>query len=124
MPRSILALVLVLTLATVLGACSAGPALPDADPSIRGAVTSLSPGKDGQVAIRVEAAGTPLYAYDKASVNVTMDSRVLRERADGSIEQATQSDLALGQLVDVWFDGPVAESYPVQAYGATVLIRN
>jgi hypothetical protein len=108
----------------LLAACGAGTSLPDADPSIQGSITSVSPGKDGQVTIRVEAAGTPLYAYDKASVNVTMDSRVLRESVDGSIEQATQSDLALGQLVDVWFDGPVAESYPVQAYGATVLIRN
>ena len=124
MSRSILMLVLVSTLAMTLGACSGVPTLPDADPSIRGAITSLSPGKDGDVSILVEAAGTPLFEYDKASVNVTVDSRVLRESADGSIEQVAQSDLAIGQEVDVWFEGPVAESYPVQVYGATVLIRN
>ena len=124
MSRSILILVLILAFAMALGACSAGLTLPDADPSIRGAITSLSPGKDGDVSILVEAAGTPLFDYDKASVNVTVDSRVLRQRADGSIEQVAQSDLAIGQEVDVWFEGPVAESYPVQVYGATVLIRN
>ncbi|MBN2848524.1 MAG: hypothetical protein JXP72_08785 [Coriobacteriia bacterium] len=122
--RWILVLVLMLAFATVLGACSAGPTVPDADPSIRGAITSLSPGKDGEVSILVEAAGAPLFDYDKASVNVTMDSCVLLQRADGSLEQVAQSDLTIGQEVDVWLEGPVAESYPVQAYGATVLIRN
>jgi hypothetical protein len=34
----------------------------------------------------------------------------------------TAADLGPGQMVSVWFDGPVAESYPVQATAADLRI--
>lgn len=63
-----------------------------------------------------------LPAGDKAIVTVSTDTRVLRQAADG-FERATFDDLDTGRQVAVWYRGPVAESYPVQATAATIVIR-
>jgi Protein of unknown function (DUF3221) len=57
-------------------------------------------------------------ALDRAAVSVTSATVVwLLEGGKG-----TAADLAAGQMVSVWFDGPVAESYPVQAEAGVVRI--
>ena len=50
--------------------------------------------------------GTPLFSYN---------NNELRHIAFG--------DLQTGQIVEVWFDGPVAESYPAQARAKQILLR-
>jgi hypothetical protein len=60
-------------------------------------------------------------AYDAASVTVDEASAVLR-RTDAGYEEAALADLRPGDLAEVWFDGPVAESYPVQARAGTLVI--
>jgi hypothetical protein len=99
-------------------------ALPDGDPSIRGTITSLTPGAGGEVTILVEAQGIPAFEYDKASVRVSTDTLVLEGTDGPPYIEATPDDLAVGQEVYVWFTGAVAESYPVQTSAGTVLIRN
>ena len=59
---------------------------------------------------------------EKAAVTVTTDTRILRQ-TKGALESAAFDDLATGQEVAVWFSGPVAESYPVQATAATIVFR-
>lgn len=54
--------------------------------------------------------------YDKAYVSIDKDS-VIYYNDNGSF-----SDFEIGQYVQVFFEGPVAESYPVQAYGRQVSI--
>ena len=58
------------------------------------------------------------YEYDRASVSVTSDTVLVD--ADGA--EASFADLAQGSEVEVWFAGPVAESYPVQATASHVRI--
>jgi len=60
--------------------------------------------------------------YDAAQVAVTGDTEVLARAADGSVSAAEAEDIAVGTVVEAWFEGPVAESYPVQATAGTVVI--
>lgn len=105
--------------AAVAGCVAAAP--PDGDPSIRGAITSITPAGDGG-AILVESAGKPLFDYDKASVRIDRKTTLLRQTVSGPYETIVFEDLAEGQRVDVWFEGAVAESYPVQARAGTLVV--
>jgi hypothetical protein len=58
-----------------------------------------------------------------ASVKVPPDIAILREDGQGGWAVASFDDLAVGQTVQVWFDGPVAESYPVQATAGSIVIE-
>lgn len=51
-------------------------------------------------------AGTPIY-----SVN------------NNELKQIAFGDFQNGQIVEIWFDGPVAESYPAQAKAKQILLR-
>ncbi len=108
--------------AAVLVGCAGAPMPPGDDPSIRGTVTTVTPGAEGTVTILVDAGAGPRFAYDIASVRLTPDTRVLRSTGTNGYEAASAADVALGNLIDVWFTGPVAESYPVQATAGTVLV--
>lgn len=117
---------LVPTLAVALAAlavvgCAPEPRPPSGDPSIRGEITSLDPTDEG-ASMLVESSGEPVFEVDKAQVTLDEASVLLRVTKDG-YESANISDLDEGDVVDVWFEGPVAESYPVQAYGGTVVVR-
>lgn len=105
-----------------LAACS--PTLPDRDPDIRGSVTSLERYTDGDVLGRILVEGpiAPDTGYDAASVSITDDTAVLHDVPDASPEPLAFEDLEEGMPVEVWFEGPVAESYPVQTTAGTVLV--
>ena len=121
MYRPMLVFNLVVAIVLLLVGCVAGADLPDADPSIRGAITSLTPTADGAV-LMVEAGATVTYEYDKASVTVTDDTHLYAQDSDGRLTRIVVADLAAGQTVDVWFSGAVAESYPVQAHAGTLVV--
>ncbi len=115
---------LIIALATaaalVLSGCFLLPGPPDGAPSIRGTITSITPGADGLGSMLVEGAVADGTSVDKASVNVTKKTEVLYEGADGW-SRYTFAELGVGDTVAVWFTGPVAESYPVQATGGTIV---
>ena len=52
------------------------------------------------------ATGTPLYSYN-----------------NNELKRIAFGDFQSGQIVEVWFDGPVAESYPAQARAKQILLR-
>lgn len=110
-----------LTLALTAAGCTGRTQPPSTDPSIRGTITTLTVTMDRASAL-VEAEGEPLYSYDKATVGITSDTKLLRATGEGAYERITLADLAVGQQVDVWFEGPVAESYPVQATAGTLVV--
>lgn len=108
---------LVAALVLALTACStAGP--PTEDPSIRGVVSTVDLNAGGTGSILVEGALEDDTSYDRASVGITSSTRVFAD--DGTRAQA--GDIAVGSRVEVWFTGPVAESYPVQATASDVRI--
>jgi hypothetical protein len=78
---------------------------------------SVSGNESGYGSVLVDSAPA-----GKASVNITEDTKVLRE-TDGAYARAAFSDIAAGQVLDVWTTGQIAESYPVQAWATVIVIR-
>lgn len=111
---------LALVIATTL-ACNTSsgtnPAIPSSPPSIEGRVTAVNRSGERIGSIRVEANPADNSGSDKAVVRILQTTRLLRAGARGDF-----NDLKTGDWVRVWFDGPVAESYPVQAKGGTVVV--
>ena len=108
----------------LLSACTSDDdAAPAADgPDIRGVITSITGGSgDVTGSVRIEGAIDQDTAYDKAVVRVEGDTRIFRQ-AGNALMEVTFSDLTVGQTVEAWFTGPVAESYPVQVKASQIVI--
>ena len=84
---------------------------------IRGAVTDITAGA-GSMTMLVEATDDDYGTYDKASIRVDEKTAVIRE--SGAV--ASIDEIKRGDMVEVVFDGPVAESYPVQGHAGHVRI--
>jgi hypothetical protein len=87
---------------------------------IRGVVKDIVQGKDG-ITMLVEGKLEQDTSFDKASVTVNMSSKVLRDETPMT-SQFAFLEIKKGDTVEVTFNGPVAESYPVQGVAATVRI--
>ncbi|MEX2582347.1 MAG: DUF3221 domain-containing protein [Gemmatimonadota bacterium] len=87
---------------------------PAQPPAIRGIVTGVEDGS-----IRVEENPAEESGSPKASISVTPETVVLYRGGD----IAAAAELTIGHNVSVWFTGPVAESYPVQAAAETIVIE-
>lgn len=90
--------------------------------SIIGEITQVERSDDGPLRILVEqipsrSAGEPI-----AWITVNRRTDVL-QRAGGSLSAASPAEFEVGMRVQVWFTGPVAESFPVQATAGTILIE-
>lgn len=81
---------------------------------IIGTITSLDVTNE-HISILVEGDLTPDTNFDKASVRIDDQTKVYADQ-----QEAIKEDLIVGMTVNVKFEGPVAESYPVQAYAKTV----
>ncbi len=83
-------------------------------PSIQGTITQ-------RVRERILIEEEPLDSAGsaKASVRLTRSTLVVR----GSGEAVHPDELRAGQQVSAWFEGPVMESYPVQATAGAVRIE-
>lgn len=113
--------------------------VPDRAADIRGIVTRVVP---GEVARAARTAAEPVSAAVpegevgavlieerpgvtgglRDRVVVTRVTRVLR-RQDGRLIPADWGDLRVGQPVEAWYTGPVAESSPRRATAAVLVIR-
>ena len=108
---------LLATAALTLAAC--GSRARDAQPvppgvaSITGRIASVQ-----LPSVLVVAESPQPGGSDRAALRVHAGTRVLW--ASGA--PASPGDLRKGQLVRAWFDGPVMESYPVQASAGAVVI--
>jgi beta-N-acetylhexosaminidase len=121
LPRALAAVALagVVALQALAGAARAAD---DERVDVRGRVASVTPAsaeaaRAGRLGvILVEGAKEDDTSYDKASVTIRSDTRLVA--ADG--RPARFEDIAVGTAVEAGFEGPVAESYPVQAGAAWV----
>ena len=82
---------------------------------IIGEIVSISRTEE-QTVILVEGDITQWSAYDKASIRVDENTLITVKG-----EQTDPHNLELGMRVAVVFEGPVAESYPVQAYAGEIV---
>lgn len=103
----------------------APPAIPEESPAavdIRGRITQHHRSATGEPpvgTIRVEGTLEGGTRYDKAQVRITRDTRIYKGRGG---RRMPFNSLTIGTLVEATFTGPVAESYPVQATAAEVVI--
>ncbi|MEW6555684.1 MAG: DUF3221 domain-containing protein [Actinomycetota bacterium] len=93
---------------------------------IRGYITSISAFEGGQGAgmlgsVLIEGEFEEDTSFDRASATVTEDTRIFIA-SGGDRTEAEFSDLEVGQYVEAVFTGPVAESYPVQATAAEIVV--
>src|SRR3954452_20022527 len=118
--RTLISLVVLIALAA--------PARADGTkPDIYGAASKVKPADDeakkrGLVgSLFVEAPKDAKYAYDKAAVRFT-DKTKFQKQNGKLVEDAKLEDIKEGTMISIWFTGPVAESYQVQAIAGKVLI--
>jgi hypothetical protein len=117
--RKITIIILSLILIIFAG-CSANPGPPATavyQIGIRGIIKDINISKDG-ANILVEGKIQEDTVYDKASVRINTDTMIQKDNLNRLFEV---SDLKLGDKVEVFFKGPVAESYPVQ--GTADIVR-
>lgn len=122
---------LALALCLAAPACSGAPGEPDGPglsasvptdaASIIGDVREVER-MEGRIRILVEQIPTRSAGYPIAWISVNRRTDVV-QRAGGSVSRGSSAELAEGMRVQVWFTGPVAESYPVQATAGTILIE-
>jgi hypothetical protein len=116
MRRALLAYAFVLS--ALLAGC--GPSLPSDTPGIEGVVASVEAAAgDGTFTVLVEVpegVDPTGFVSDKASVRITPETLIFSP--GGSSGDA--SLIASGVGIRVWFEGPVAESYPVQGTAGAI----
>ncbi|HEX2078682.1 MAG TPA: DUF3221 domain-containing protein [Longimicrobium sp.] len=95
--------------------------IPDGSASIIGDIKQADPGGNG-TRILVEQIPTRSAGYPVAWVSVNRRTVVV-ERGAGGLARSSPDALTVGTRVQVWFNGPVAESYPVQASAGTIVIE-
>jgi beta-N-acetylhexosaminidase len=91
---------------------------PDINGQITRATTSVVDGSR-RITVLVETVPSDVSGSPKALVTVDGSTRVVHANARLSPKV---EDLLPGTTVSVWFEGPVAESYPVQGRAGTLLI--
>jgi beta-N-acetylhexosaminidase len=96
----------------------ASPA-PQEPPDIRGTLTAVESGTQGQGGLlTIEEDPNVPSGSAKARVRLTGQTNLLR--ANG--QRLGFTEFKVGQRVEAWFEGPVAESYPVQATARAVRV--
>jgi hypothetical protein len=93
---------------------------PNAPVSSSAGAAQPEPIKDGKIGgIDVEGPATA-SPYDKASISINDETKILKQQ-DGKLIAAAVEDVTEGAEVEVYYNGPVLTSYPVQA-GADVIV--
>ena len=116
---ALLTLVLVLACALALSACT--PSLPSDPPGITGTVTSVVAG-DGRPASMLVEGPSPQPAgalADKAQVAIPPNTMFFDATGKAASLDAI-AHIGAGTKVRVWFEGAVAESYPIQGSAKAV----
>lgn len=104
------------------GSTSESVKLPGEQPGISGSITKAD-SNAGSRNILVEENPADAAGSQKASVRINDQTKIYR-RSGSSVEKSSESALAIGRKVSVWFEGPVAESYPVQGSASVVLLED
>ncbi len=87
---------------------------------IRGQVTQVLMDSSGAVsAIMVEGKVESDTVHDKAKVSIDKGTQITKGNAG---QKLSASELKEGMRVEVVFEGPVAESYPVQGKAKTITV--
>ncbi|HEX6925540.1 MAG TPA: hypothetical protein VF167_08920 [Longimicrobiaceae bacterium] len=108
-------------LALIVSACvsPSSSGLPDGEPLVRGPIESIDH--------RATASGILVRAApgsrEMCGIAATADeeTRYLRQEADGRRVSLDRSELEVGDTVEVYVTGPIAESCPVQGRASAIV---
>lgn len=114
--RALACAIVALAMSLALVGCGSAP--PTEPPSISGTVTHYIADGAGGGTFLIEHGAEGSSDYDVASVHTDSKTKIF----DAKDDLATFADIAEGSKLDVWFTGPVAESYPVQATAGSIRI--
>ena len=115
---------LLIGLLLLMVGCAPAETTPNTNPAIRGSITNRNAagGQGGLVgSVLVEGNIEGDTQFDKASIAITSETHIF-EQVEQERRPATFEALQVGQKVEAWFTGPVAESYPVQAVASDIVI--
>jgi hypothetical protein len=96
---------------------------PGSWPDIQGVVTSISrtgPEESSVLRVLVEEEPSTEWGAAKANIQVSPNTRIFKHPCE---DELAPEDLEVGLRIQVWFGGPVALSYPVQAAAAYVFVE-
>jgi beta-N-acetylhexosaminidase len=114
-----------LLLAVALGVALSGcaPTLPSDPPGITGSVASVVAGDGRPASMLVEGSRSQPSGAISDKAQVTIPPSTMFFAADGKAASLDSvAHIAAGTKVRVWFQGAVAESYPVQGSAKAVQI--
>jgi hypothetical protein len=100
-----------------------------AETRVQGVVTEV-PSRLGTAAFLIEenpdrpfgGSSSPLVDGEKYHVRLTNGTVIRRRGADGQMSSATLADIKVGTRAEVWFVGPILESYPAQGTAGRIMI--
>jgi hypothetical protein len=111
-----------LLLVALLAACTTtGGRLPDRKPDQIGIISELSRQNGLRILVSTppkEPAAGPRLVW----AAVVQETKVYRQKGKG-VELASEAILQVGQQVEVWYTGPLAESYPEQGAATVILVK-
>ena len=99
--------------ALLLTACASTTEVPDGEPTVDGAVISVSP-----ASVHIRAAG------DQCGIvfRVDDDTRILLQQPDDRVTPSSIDVIRPGARARAWTDGPIAESCPGQGHADVILL--
>lgn len=114
----------VLMAAALLGAVggcggATGVLAPTGEPLVRGTVESIT--HHATASNILVAAGPGSREACGISATVDDETRYLVRSAGGGLSRSTIAELDVGDTVEVYVNGPVAESCPVQGYASAIV---
>jgi len=87
---------------------------------IRGQITSIGLSDNNEiVSILVEGELEEDTSHDKANIKIDKNTNIYLENSKNKV---SVNELQVGMIVEAIFDGPIAESYPVQAKAKVIRI--
>lgn len=107
--------------AVLLAACAESDRLPASEPDIRGTVTQVVT-ESGHTRVLVEEEPDDSSGSAKAYVDLRDETELYKQKGQ-HLQTFERSELREGQVVRVWFRGPVLESYPVQAQAGVLVVE-
>ncbi|MCR2045047.1 DUF3221 domain-containing protein [Anaerosalibacter massiliensis] len=84
---------------------------------IKGKITEIHIVEEEITSVLIEGDIEENAMYDKANVAIKDSTKIYKDD-----EEINAEDLEEGQIIEVIFDGPVAESHPVQGTAKTINI--
>jgi hypothetical protein len=112
---------LLVGLALLAGGCTRPPRPITSDPDFTGVITKIEPGTSTGTLGKALVESLGGMTVDKYSVTVKADTRIFEKEGE-SYRLTVFASATVGDQVQLWFTGPILESYPAQATARQVVI--